>query len=135
SEEHTSELQSRFDIVCRLLLEKKKRQKVENDGPCNRNCHYKCLFGSIQPQFFAIHIHSPPSAFKYPSTIEKSTAPYLSLSVLLPGARIISSMAPLMIRDTVFISVSRLKSPLSMPSSMMGMRIMYKPSGSSSSIR
>src|SRR5699024_11880122 len=26
SEEHTSELQSRFDLVCRLLLEKKKRQ-------------------------------------------------------------------------------------------------------------
>src|SRR5699024_12710176 len=25
SEEHTSELQSRFDIVCRLLLEQKKR--------------------------------------------------------------------------------------------------------------
>ena len=24
SEEHTSELQSRFDLVCRLLLEKKK---------------------------------------------------------------------------------------------------------------
>src|SRR5699024_12293188 len=27
SEEHTSELQSRFDLVCRLLLEKKKRFK------------------------------------------------------------------------------------------------------------
>src|SRR5207249_9053057 len=27
SEEHTSELQSRFDLVCRLLLEKKKEQK------------------------------------------------------------------------------------------------------------
>src|SRR5699024_12827553 len=26
SEEHTSELQSRFDLVCRLLLEKKKQQ-------------------------------------------------------------------------------------------------------------
>src|SRR5699024_12397274 len=26
SEEHTSELQSRFDLVCRLLLEKKKRK-------------------------------------------------------------------------------------------------------------
>src|SRR5699024_11903213 len=26
SEEHTSELQSRFEIVCRLLLEKKKRR-------------------------------------------------------------------------------------------------------------
>src|SRR5438067_12803048 len=27
SEEHTSELQSRFDLVCRLLLEKKKRYR------------------------------------------------------------------------------------------------------------
>src|SRR5207249_7051175 len=27
SEEHTSELQSRFDLVCRLLLEKKKQNK------------------------------------------------------------------------------------------------------------
>src|SRR5438067_7300511 len=30
SEEHTSELQSRFDLVCRLLLEKKKK-KIKND--------------------------------------------------------------------------------------------------------
>src|SRR5207249_9898254 len=29
SEEHTSELQSRFDLVCRLLLEKKKK-KIKN---------------------------------------------------------------------------------------------------------
>src|SRR5437868_14491152 len=28
SEEHTSELQSRFDLVCRLLLEKKKRRRM-----------------------------------------------------------------------------------------------------------
>src|SRR5690349_22260848 len=28
SEEHTSELQSRRDLVCRLLLEKKKRQRT-----------------------------------------------------------------------------------------------------------
>src|SRR5699024_8857446 len=28
SEEHTSELQSRFDLVCRLLLEKKKRNQA-----------------------------------------------------------------------------------------------------------
>src|SRR5260221_8396505 len=28
SEEHTSELQSHSDLVCRLLLEKKKKQKV-----------------------------------------------------------------------------------------------------------
>src|SRR2546421_8011330 len=29
SEEHTSELQSRSDLVCRLLLEKKKKKKNE----------------------------------------------------------------------------------------------------------
>src|SRR5437868_13207204 len=29
SEEHTSELQSRFDLVCRLLLEKKKKKKIQ----------------------------------------------------------------------------------------------------------
>src|SRR5438067_4310310 len=29
SEEHTSELQSRFDLVCRLLLEKKKKKKMK----------------------------------------------------------------------------------------------------------
>src|SRR5699024_11815658 len=28
SEEHTSELQSRFDLVCRLLLEKKKKERM-----------------------------------------------------------------------------------------------------------
>src|SRR5699024_11939446 len=33
SEEHTSELQSRFDLVCRLLLEKKNKRKNQNtDG-------------------------------------------------------------------------------------------------------
>src|SRR5437868_12120084 len=30
SEEHTSELQSRFDLVCRLLLEKKKKNSIEH---------------------------------------------------------------------------------------------------------
>src|SRR5437868_11367513 len=29
-EEHTSELQSRFDLVCRLLLEKKKKKNKNN---------------------------------------------------------------------------------------------------------
>src|SRR5437868_12313586 len=29
SEEHTSELQSRFDLVCRLLLEKKKKNNKQ----------------------------------------------------------------------------------------------------------
>src|SRR5207249_6258166 len=32
SEEHTSELQSRFDLVCRLLLEKKNHQVQPNQA-------------------------------------------------------------------------------------------------------
>src|SRR3990167_5524314 len=34
SEEHTSELQSQSNLVCRLLLEKKKNPKVLSDVPC-----------------------------------------------------------------------------------------------------
>src|SRR2546422_7890326 len=33
SEEHTSELQSRLHLVCRLLLEKKKKKKPDTDQP------------------------------------------------------------------------------------------------------
>src|SRR2546422_5206515 len=33
SEEHTSELQSRLHLVCRLLLEKKKRPKPDHPSP------------------------------------------------------------------------------------------------------
>src|SRR5438309_8449907 len=36
SEEHTSELQSQFHLVCRLLLEKKKR--VRGDNPRTHRC-------------------------------------------------------------------------------------------------
>src|SRR5438067_3443937 len=41
SEEHTSELQSRFDLVCRLLLEKKKKNKTLRVA-CNPATHH-CL--------------------------------------------------------------------------------------------
>src|SRR2546430_3274529 len=36
SEEHTSELQSQSNLVCRLLLEKKKTQLVAMHHPCDR---------------------------------------------------------------------------------------------------
>src|SRR5260221_8657082 len=43
SEEHTSELQSHSDLVCRLLLEKKKTAKAWRVFPCPdgdlRSCH------------------------------------------------------------------------------------------------
>src|SRR5690242_21423229 len=38
SEEHTSELQSHVNLVCRLLLEKKKKQKI-TDTFLTRNNH------------------------------------------------------------------------------------------------
>src|SRR2546430_9544485 len=37
SEEHTSELQSQSNLVCRLLLEKKK--KKQHPGATRRHCH------------------------------------------------------------------------------------------------
>src|SRR5438105_7427445 len=36
SEEHTSELQSRVDLVCRLLLEKKKKKQKKNKTKINK---------------------------------------------------------------------------------------------------
>src|SRR5690606_39900826 len=38
SEEHTSELQSRENLVCRLLLEKKKQQAMQSITTYNRRC-------------------------------------------------------------------------------------------------
>src|SRR5438034_8131591 len=37
SEEHTSELQSHSDLVCRLLLEKKKKEDTNNYSDTERN--------------------------------------------------------------------------------------------------
>src|SRR5436190_11998680 len=39
SEEHTSELQSHSDLVCRLLLEKKKKKNI-NNNPVYTNTKY-----------------------------------------------------------------------------------------------
>src|SRR3954469_1218203 len=47
SEEHTSELQSRRDLVCRLLLEKKKRYKPASRARPRRPAHQGAL--SLSP--------------------------------------------------------------------------------------
>src|SRR5438132_9249804 len=47
SEEHTSELQSHSDLVCRLLLEKKKEMRVELLHRVSRFCGAECV--SSQP--------------------------------------------------------------------------------------
>src|SRR2546428_8153377 len=42
SEEHTSELQSRSDLVCRLLLEKKKKRSTQ--ARRTRPIHYRAVY-------------------------------------------------------------------------------------------
>src|SRR5690349_23041145 len=44
SEEHTSELQSRRDLVCRLLLEKKKKKNIipSTHHRCSGGAHPRC---------------------------------------------------------------------------------------------
>src|SRR5689334_24067241 len=41
SEEHTSELQSQFHLVCRLLLEKKKKNKIKDNQKRKENTNIK----------------------------------------------------------------------------------------------
>src|SRR2546428_7994268 len=43
SEEHTSELQSRSDLVCRLLLEKKKKEDRHPERVSRRPCSTHCM--------------------------------------------------------------------------------------------
>src|SRR5207249_7953485 len=55
SEEHTSELQSRFDLVCRLLLEKKK-------ASAQRNASSRLIFlvkQNCAPSSKACHVNWP----------------------------------------------------------------------------
>src|SRR5207249_12225447 len=46
SEEHTSELQSRFDLVCRLLLEKKKNKNIVHEWIYNHKLNCGNMFSS-----------------------------------------------------------------------------------------
>src|SRR5207249_5729293 len=50
SEEHTSELQSRFDLVCRLLLEKKKNKKYTLTNTTSRLLHTKITYTDTSTQ-------------------------------------------------------------------------------------
>src|SRR5437870_9873625 len=53
SEEHTSELQSRGHLVCRLLLEKKKKHHKNTDS-CRRVNYYPCI---LSQQELCSHSH------------------------------------------------------------------------------
>src|SRR5256886_13496605 len=65
SEEHTSELQSQSNLVCRLLLEKKKKQKhksLKNEHQKELNIAKSDLLTFLQrPHFLMQRISSPGS--------------------------------------------------------------------------
>src|SRR6266581_3974638 len=92
SEEHTSELQSPVHLVCRLLLEKKKKKNVEDLLQTNqtktdkiktrlnlRVCsllsyttylliRYSCLLACGYLSFFFLMIRRPPRSTLFPYT-------------------------------------------------------------------
>src|SRR2546430_6904028 len=49
SEEHTSELQSQSNLVCRLLLEKKKKKKPNPFPPNIEHFIYYCASSDVPP--------------------------------------------------------------------------------------
>src|SRR2546429_2983178 len=74
SEEHTSELQSRLHLVCRLLLEKKK--KIQLISPLSHtslptNCNLSC---SSRP-LFSSTLCSTPTPLSNPPLISTATTP------------------------------------------------------------
>src|SRR5207302_3418448 len=68
SEEHTSELQSRENLVCRLLLEKKKHW--HDHSPGNQQHHQQCGF---EPYYDHRHhdaeLRDPEILFRPPATL------------------------------------------------------------------
>src|SRR5687768_18367044 len=73
SEEHTSELQSRLQLVCRLLLEKKKHDQPTNPHPPHRG-----------PQLRHHALTNKPTTPLFPAPLRRSLpAPPQSVSPLL----------------------------------------------------
>src|SRR5450830_340609 len=81
SEEHTSELQSRFDLVCRLLLEKKKNSlrkflTFSTRDRVPRTCRDRWLTSRLRSDrwsaacsfFFFLMIRRPPRSTLFPYT-------------------------------------------------------------------
>src|SRR5690554_7753246 len=78
SEEHTSELQSRPHLVCRLLLEKKKKHTLHYDhgAPNRRHGH----------DLHAVLLGAPPSVCAPPIPRPVHTLPHLCVSSVVPPA-------------------------------------------------
>src|SRR6266571_3811593 len=65
SEEHTSELQSHVNLVCRLLLDKKKQLRVLQ-RPRARAVRAARRRRDARPRFFFLMIRRPPRSTLFP---------------------------------------------------------------------
>src|SRR6202042_2497191 len=92
SEEHTSELQSHVNLVCRLLLEKTKYTEMNAKGPGWWGCSWGgtvAVYATTHSGrlsagvvfFFFLMIRRPPRSTPFPYTTLFRSAPRLSRSV------------------------------------------------------
>src|SRR3989440_279683 len=78
SEEHTSELQSRSDLVCRLLLEKKKKKKniknrtLKKRSVVNKRKVARCL-GMAQSKQSVMELRKYSTSHRSNRTVHKKT--------------------------------------------------------------
>src|SRR2546429_2258838 len=68
SEEHTSELQSRLHLVCRLLLEKKKNNHLSTVTNCRSDAHIAEMTHPWHPE---PHAGETPPAYQPPSHLSR----------------------------------------------------------------
>src|SRR5215468_325988 len=74
SEEHTSELQSHHDLVCRLLLEKKKYSRSVASATCTYSRSSTSRAAIFVGLFFFLMIRRPPRPTLFPyTTLFRST--------------------------------------------------------------
>src|SRR5216684_4261687 len=83
SEEHTSELQSRLQLVCRLLLEKKKKKAFDNPSAILQSARFGKAFAQLARSFdwivvFFLMIRRPPRStlFPYTTLFRSRLSPY-----------------------------------------------------------
>src|SRR6185369_9710864 len=69
SEEHTSELQSHLNLVCRLLLEKKKQPKLaHSQSPAFLHLAILIVQTQTRAAFFFLMLRQPPRSTLFPYT-------------------------------------------------------------------
>src|SRR5260370_920461 len=87
SEEHTSELQSHLNLVCRLLLEKKKNELTLNRSPVHPLCFF--FNDTATTEIYTLSLHDAlPICARRRSAVVPNTAAGQRLAAARPHARL-----------------------------------------------